>query len=182
MEASERKRPSTPTSNLHRVLHHVWNIWGSHYISLFSRLGWENDICVYIHTHSYTHTRFSKFFFYHSLICFANILFSIWQAAYSSSSHSAECQLSTIPGQPLIMVSVSKRQLDSKCHLVLRRERTRTCLAGRDRKDNGQNHPHRRTLGTWTSQRCFCLEVDLWPLKITSLSGTLSWGKKGLQY
>lgn len=83
-----------------------------------------------------------------SFTYFANTLFSSWQAIpHPPTQLNASCP--TIPTQPPNTVSVSKRQLDSKCHPVLCQRRTRTRPAGRDRRDDSQNHCPRKTLETW---------------------------------
>lgn len=101
-------------------------------------------------THTYMHTDN-----FHNFSSLFHVLYkhSLQQLARcSSSSHSAECQVST---QPLMMVLASKRQLDSKCHLVLCQRRTRTHPAGRDRQDAIQKHHPRKTLGTWMFAKHF---------------------------
>ena len=123
------------------------------------------------HTHVYTHTSMHTHNF-HNFSSLFHVLckHSLQQlASCSSSSHSAECQLST---QPLIMVSASKRQLDSKCHPALCGGRTRTHPAERVRGDVSQSHHRRNTLGTWVSTGIS--EVGLHLLKTTSLSGDVS--------
>lgn len=111
---------------------------------------------LYGHTQSLSHTHtYMHIDNFHNFSSLFHVLYkhSLQQLARcSSSSHSAECQVST---QPLMLVLASKRQLDSKCHLVLCQRRTRTHPAGRDRQDAIQKHHPRKTLGTWMSAKHF---------------------------
>lgn len=71
-------------------------------------------------THSYTNTHTHTLFtiFLLSFTYFANTLWSSWQAVpHLPTQLNASCP--TLPTQPLITASASKRQLDSKCHPVL---------------------------------------------------------------